>query len=175
MDDLPTELVVQIISYVPKTSLPQLRLVSRLFNNLSIVYVFSHIPQWLDYEASHRLVLTIAHDAYNRPAAMWSPWATAPDEPCDNIFLGIVWKVLVGTNVPGSNREVVALTAWNFAALSGREDMDEKRLRTGQNRFWMHRSYAKGIEEVSTKPCIGVVKSVEMVGMLEVDCMDSGS
>jgi hypothetical protein len=173
MDNLPTELVVQIISYVSKSLLPQLRLVSRLFNSISFACVFSHIPQWLDYEASHRLVLTMAHDAYNRPAAMWSPWATAPDEPCDNVFLGIIWKVLVGTNVPGSNRKGVALTAWNFAALSGRGEMDEKRLRTGQNRFWMHRSYAKGIEEAPTKQRIDVVQRVEVDEMVEVDFKNS--
>ena len=36
------------------------------------------------------------------------------------------------------------LTAANFAELSGREIMSENRLKTGQNRFLMHRSYAQG-------------------------------
>jgi hypothetical protein len=145
MENLPTELVCQIISHVSKTSFTQLRLVSRLFNTLLFTLVFSHIPQWLDYKLSHRRVLTMAHNAYNRPAVMWSPWATAPDHPCTDIWLGIVWKVLMEEKkVPGDE---AGLTAWNFAERSGREDMDENRLRTGQNRFLMHRSYVRGTQE----------------------------
>jgi hypothetical protein len=34
------------------------------------------------------------------------------------------------------------LTPQNFAELSGREEMSENRLRTGQNRFLLHRSYS---------------------------------
>lgn len=37
----------------------------------------------------------------------------------------------------------VNLTALNFAELSGREEMCENRLRTGQNRFLMYRNYTE--------------------------------
>jgi len=37
------------------------------------------------------------------------------------------------------------LTARNFAELSGREEMSEDRLRTGQNRFLLHRSYSENV------------------------------
>jgi hypothetical protein len=147
MYHLPRELLYQIISYVSKTSLTKLRLVSKVFNTLSFALVFSHIPQWLDYELSYRRVLTMAHDAYNRPAVMWSPWATAPDLPCDRIWLAIVWKVLLENDMPGNDSQGTDVTAWNFAELSGRGDMNEKRLRTGQNRFLMHRSYVRGTQE----------------------------
>lgn len=40
-------------------------------------------------------------------------------------------------------REEKVLTAENFARLSGWEEMAENRLRTGQNRFLMHRSYSE--------------------------------
>ena len=37
----------------------------------------------------------------------------------------------------------VRLTAWDLAELSGREEMSENRLRTGQNRFLLHKSYSE--------------------------------
>jgi hypothetical protein len=37
----------------------------------------------------------------------------------------------------------VRLTAQNFAELSERDEMSENRLRTGQNRFLLHRSYSE--------------------------------
>ena len=57
----------------------------------------------------------------------------------------------MGRLIPASDSKGLPMTAWNFAALSGRSDLDEKRLRTGQNRFTMHRSYVKGTEEELTK------------------------
>lgn len=38
------------------------------------------------------------------------------------------------------------LTATNFAELSGKEEMTENRLRTGQNRYLLHRSYMEDLE-----------------------------
>jgi hypothetical protein len=69
--------------------------------------------------------------------------------------MGIVWRLLMKTNPPGYpfpeeakvGEELkwgrVRLTAQNFAELSGREEMSENRLRTGQNRFLLHRSYSE--------------------------------
>jgi hypothetical protein len=51
------------------------------------------------------------------------------------------------TNVPGNDCDGTSLTASNFALLSRRGDMDEKKLRIAQNRFLMHRSYAGGTED----------------------------
>jgi len=42
--------------------------------------------------------------------------------------------------------EEVKLTAHTFAELSGREEMSENRLRTGQNRFLLYRSYTEDAE-----------------------------
>lgn len=39
-------------------------------------------------------------------------------------------------------KECEVLTCSNFAKMSGREDMTEKRLRTSQNRYLLHRKYA---------------------------------
>jgi len=36
------------------------------------------------------------------------------------------------------------LTGSNFAELSGKKKMTENRLKTGQNRFLLHRSYTEG-------------------------------
>jgi F-box-like len=146
MDSLPPELVQQIVANVPKSSLSNCRLVSRSFNTFAFPILFSHIPNWLDYTLSHRAILSLVHDAFNRPAVMWSPWASEPDEPVDDIWLGIVWKLLMRSDPPGLQETTeawVRLTPQNFAELSRREEMSEKVLRTGQNRFLLHRSYSE--------------------------------
>lgn len=84
---------------------------------------------------------------------MWSPWASGPDGPVDPIWMGIVWRLLTKSYAPGlacsmslkgeKEGEEKILTPENFAKLSGREEMTENRLRTGQNRFLMHRSYSE--------------------------------
>jgi hypothetical protein len=149
MDSLPTEIVQQILDHLPKKSLSSCRLVCRTFAALTFPLLFSHIPKWLDYETSHRAVISLAHDAYNRPAVMWSPWATGPDGPVEEVFLSIIWKLLMKSNPPGceelgmEDSDEGILTAMNFAELSGREEMTENRLRTGQNRYLLHRSYTE--------------------------------
>ena len=76
MDTLPTELIIQILVQVPRSSLSSCRLVSRSFSVLAFPLLFSHIPQWLSYTFSHQAVIALSHDVFNRPAVMWSPWAT---------------------------------------------------------------------------------------------------
>lgn len=52
--------------------------------------------------------------------------------------------MLVKSEPPSASKAGrVNLTAQNFAKLSGREEMSENKLRTGQNRFLMHRSYTE--------------------------------
>ena len=87
---------------------------------------------------------------------MWSPWATGPDGHLDEVWIGIVWKLLMKTDPPriplDERKEMVArgsllkvqLTGSNFAELSGRQEMTENRLKTGQNRYLLHRSYTQG-------------------------------
>ena len=90
MDNLPYELLRPIPLYVPKYSLPECRLVCRSFSTLAFSIHFSFTPKWLDYEVSHRSIVSLAHDAYNRPAVMWSPWATGQDGPVDDVWMQIV-------------------------------------------------------------------------------------
>jgi hypothetical protein len=154
MDSLPPEIVQQIVAIVPKSSLANCRLVCRSFNTFAFPILFSHVPNWLDYTLSHRAVLSLVHDAFNRPTVMWSPWASEPDRPVDNVWMEIVWKLLMKSDPPGLHlskkgateglEDVRArLTPQNFAELSGREEMSENRLRMGQNRFLLHRSYSE--------------------------------
>jgi hypothetical protein len=152
MDALPPVLIRQIVSNIPKSSLSSCRLVCQTFNTFAFPTLFSHVPHWLDYKISHQAVLSLVHDAFNRPAVMWSPWASEPTEPVDDIWMGIVWKLLMKAGPPGFSlfKEVrgealerrAQLTPQNFAELSGREEMSENRLRTGQNRFLLRRSYS---------------------------------
>jgi hypothetical protein len=44
---------------------------------------------------------------------------------------------------PPEAEDGTKLTGQNFAQLSRREDMTENRLRTGQNRFLLYRSYTE--------------------------------
>jgi len=161
MDLLPPELVTSILKHLPKRSLSSARLVCHTFNMLSFPLIFSHIPQWLNYEVSHRAVISLANDLYNRPVVMWSPWATGPDGAVDEVWMLLVWKVLMKGEAPvlsvfearekdrgemkaeiGGERK--KLTASNFAEMSGRSEMSENRLTTGQNRFLLHPSYTEG-------------------------------
>jgi hypothetical protein len=134
-------LVEQILSQVPKPSLKSCRLVSRTFSTLSFPLLFAHIPKWLDYKISHQTIVFLAHDVCNRPAMMWSPWATVPDSPVDDIWMEVVWKFLMKTNPPTEEGRV--LTIANFSELSGREEMSENRLRTSQNRFLLYKAYTE--------------------------------
>lgn len=149
MDFLPPEIIQQIVANVPKSSLSSCRLVCRTFNTFAFPILFSHVPHWLDYKTSHQAVLALVHDALNRPAVMWSPWASEPSGPVDDVWMGIVWKLIMKTDPPGfslfqdKGEELVRLTPQNFAGLSRREEMTESRLRTGQNRFLLHRSYSE--------------------------------
>ncbi|KAN0108488.1 hypothetical protein V8E51_008230 [Hyaloscypha variabilis] len=154
MDSLPPEIIRQIVANVPKSSLLSCRLVCRAFNTFAFPILFSHIPHWLDYKTSHQAVLSLVDDVYNRPAVMWSPWASEPDLPVSNAFMGIVWKLLMKSDPPGFSLTIeeggeammvdrVRLTPQNFAELSGKEEMTESRLKTAQNRFLLHRNYSE--------------------------------
>lgn len=181
MDSLPLELHYQILSHVPPSSLPTVRLVSRIFERITFIATFSHLRNWLDYEISHRSITSLAHDAYNRPAVMWSPWASEPDKDVDEVFLGLIWKLFVGHDVLGgisaqtasmsignvddtvqephvllmsltkatgaisqrTSKDDISVTATNFAEMSGMAEMTENRLKTGQNRYLLYKSYLK--------------------------------
>ncbi|KAH8685908.1 hypothetical protein BGZ60DRAFT_103701 [Tricladium varicosporioides] len=168
MEILPAELIQQVISHIPKSSLQQVRLVSKIFASLSFPRLFSHVTSWLDLEISHRAAISLAHDAYNRPTVMWSPWAVGPEEPVNEIWMTIVWKSLMKSDPPGllalvpspystQNKiqeqgiEGLKLTPQNFAELSGRKEMTENRLRTSQNRFLLHRAYTEGLIDYGTR------------------------
>jgi len=55
----------------------------------------------------------------------------------------IVWKVLMGKSFDDGAEKGVELTEDTFAQLSGREEMSKNRLRTGQNRYLLHRAYTE--------------------------------
>lgn len=91
---------------------------------------------------------------------MWSPWASEPEGPVKDGWLGVVWRLQVGTGLVSGMGMIEGtlggegggegegrgekLTPENYARLSGREEMSERRLRVAQNRYLMHRSYSDG-------------------------------
>lgn len=120
---------------------------------------------------------------------MWSPWASEPDRKVEGVWLGLLWRVELrgdfvlqggegvgeecggehgdedgegGYCVEGNNRERVWLTAGNYARLSGKEDMDEKRLRVAQNRYLMHKDYSDGVGENGAELKEGGVENCEI-------------
>ncbi|KAA8569524.1 hypothetical protein EYC84_001147 [Monilinia fructicola] len=118
MDSMAPELLKHILSYLPISSLRLCRCVNRTFSILTFSYLFSNIPQWLDPDKSVQLLVSLAHDAFNRPAVIWSPWATVPDIHVEMVWLQIVWKTFKGgVFTEGGSPE--GLTAENFARLSG--------------------------------------------------------
>ncbi|KAF7929683.1 hypothetical protein EAE99_004587 [Botrytis elliptica] len=142
MDSMAPELLKHILSYLPTSSLRSCRLVDRTFSIIAFSLLFSHIPHWLDCNQSLQFLVSIAHDAFNRPAVIWSPWATIPDVRVDAIWLQIVWKLFKGSNFHAGVRGE-ELTAENFARLSGVVEMSEAKLRTAQGRYILFKSYTK--------------------------------
>jgi hypothetical protein len=55
----------------------------------------------------------------------------------------VVWRVLMGKSFDVGVEGGAELTGDNFARLSGREEMSKNRLRTGQNRYLLHRAYTE--------------------------------
>ncbi|CZT44961.1 uncharacterized protein RSE6_05223 [Rhynchosporium secalis] len=151
MNTLPTELLYQILSHIPKSSLPSVRLLNHTFEAIAFPLLFKNLLNWLDYKTSHAAITALAHDVYNRPSIMWSPCASEPDGPVEAVWLGIIWRLQMGKHSPELERgigmlggEVQVLTSENYARLSRREEMCENRLRLAQNRYLMHRSYFEG-------------------------------
>ncbi|KAK0116617.1 hypothetical protein ONS96_012473 [Cadophora gregata f. sp. sojae] len=163
---LPTELLLQILLYLPPSSLQTLRLTSHHLETLSFPLLFRNLPNWLDYKRSHAAIVALANDAFERPSGMWSPWASEPDGEVQGTWLGLLWRVETrggfvlnenwgkkdgeegegeGVWVDGGNGEKVWGTARSYARLSGREDVNEKKLRAAQNRYLMHRNYSDGV------------------------------
>lgn len=142
MDSMAPELLRQILSYLPTSSLRSCRFVDRTFSIIAFSLLFSHIPHWLDCNKSLQFLVSFAHDAFNRPAVIWSPWATIPYVRVDAVWLHIVWKLFRGSDFHDGGRGE-ELTAENFARLSGVVDMSEARLRTAQSRYLLFKSYTK--------------------------------
>ncbi|KAG9247375.1 hypothetical protein BJ878DRAFT_415023, partial [Calycina marina] len=137
------ELIAQILVDVPKYSLLSCRPVSHSFSDRAFPNLFSYISQWLDHNFSYEDVVTIAQNACERPAVMWSPWATGLDGPVEDTRLHIMWKVLKKHDIPVKDAQVI-LTVDNFAEMSEMEDITSRRFRTAQNRYLLHRAYLNG-------------------------------
>ncbi|KAL2073792.1 hypothetical protein VTL71DRAFT_11118 [Oculimacula yallundae] len=162
MDTLPPELLHLILTHVPKSSLPSLRLLNHTFESIAFPLLFKNLLNWLDYNTSHAAITAFAHDVHNRPAAMWSPCASEPDGDVEGMWLGIIWRLQMKTGTRTESKLLVVrtgeemggaegvtgagelLTAENYARLSGKEDMLENRLKVAQNSYLMHRSYCDG-------------------------------
>jgi hypothetical protein len=86
MDQLPPEIVKQILAEVPESSLTSCRLACRSFEALSFPPVLPYAPM-ARLRDLHRSIISLTRDAYNRPAVMWSPWATGHDGFVDEVWM----------------------------------------------------------------------------------------
>ncbi|KAF7908610.1 uncharacterized protein EAF01_004365 [Botrytis porri] len=98
MDSMAPELLKHILSYLPISSLRSRCLVDRISSIIAFSLLFSHIPHSLDCNKSLQYLVSIIHDAFDRPAVIWSPLATIPDVCVDAIWLQIVWKLFQGSD-----------------------------------------------------------------------------
>ncbi|ESZ98478.1 hypothetical protein SBOR_1140 [Sclerotinia borealis F-4128] len=139
MNSMAPELLKHILTCLPMSSLRSCRFVNRAFSMLAFSLLFSDIRNWLDSSKSLQLLVSIAHDPFNRPTVIWSPWATVYDVHVEVVWLQIVWRILKGGDLSYEGE----LTAENFAGLSGMFEMTEGRLSTAQFRYLIFKSYMK--------------------------------
>ncbi|KAG4431282.1 hypothetical protein IFR05_013226, partial [Cadophora sp. M221] len=79
LTSLPPELLHQILTHIPKSDLPSIRLLNHTFETLAFSILFRNLLNWLDYKTSHAAVVALALDVCERPSGMWSPWASEPE------------------------------------------------------------------------------------------------
>jgi hypothetical protein len=129
MDSLPAEIVANILTYVPKRSLTSCRLVCRSMAVLAFPALFGHLIRWLDYETSHRAVISLAVMLIIGWLRRGVLWATGPDGPVDPVFLSVVWKLLQKCEPPGllcPSRTVAGEAEDDQVKEGGKLDVDHK-------------------------------------------------
>ncbi|KAG6122179.1 hypothetical protein E4U13_003018 [Claviceps humidiphila] len=79
MNSLPPELLLQILSHLPPSSYPPVRLTSRLLNTLLSPLAFPSLPAFLDPDSAQNLLAKSLREARARNVtSVWSPLCCVP-------------------------------------------------------------------------------------------------
>ncbi|KAG6037649.1 hypothetical protein E4U19_001896 [Claviceps sp. Clav32 group G5] len=98
MNSLPPELLLQILSHLPPSSYPPVRLTSRLLNALLSPLAFPSLPAFLDPESAQNLLAKSLREARARNVTtVWSPLCCVPTGlPIQRSFLLALYLALRG-------------------------------------------------------------------------------
>ncbi|KAG6216706.1 hypothetical protein E4U50_005215 [Claviceps purpurea] len=98
MNSLPSELLLQILSYLPPSSYPPVRLTSRLLNALLSPLAFPSLPAFLDPDSAQHLLAKSLREARARNVTtVWSPLCCVPARlPIPRSFLLALYLALRG-------------------------------------------------------------------------------
>ncbi|KAG5995969.1 hypothetical protein E4U52_007525 [Claviceps spartinae] len=98
MNSLPPELLLQILSHLPPSSYPPVRLTSRLLNALLSPLAFPSLPAFLDPDSAQNLLAKSLREARARNVtSVWSPLCCVPAGlPIPRSFLLALYLALRG-------------------------------------------------------------------------------
>ncbi|KAG9250491.1 uncharacterized protein F5Z01DRAFT_666191 [Emericellopsis atlantica] len=106
MDTLPSELVLEILTYLPPQSIKNIRIVSRSFHALVPAPDFSLLASFLDPETALSTIVAASKDLSRRPRSIWSPHCSVPKSvPLLPDFMNVLWVALTG-RAPGKDVRV---------------------------------------------------------------------
>ncbi|PHH66927.1 hypothetical protein CDD81_5279 [Ophiocordyceps australis] len=164
MDKLPTELLLEIVAYLPPSSRKNARLASRRFYALLWRYSYRTLPSFFNpASAIDRLEETLAHLS-PRPACVWSPRCGVPDQlPVPQSFLLAAYAALQGrpwrpsrrtfsgydsessgddAETSGSDdQDTSIVTVQSLSKCLGRKDITEDSMRQAMFRYALYLSY----------------------------------
>ncbi|KAG5950148.1 hypothetical protein E4U53_005437 [Claviceps sorghi] len=140
MDALPPEILLLILSHVPRSSYPHARLTSRVLNALVGPAAFDSLPGFLEGDAARRLEGSLAGARARGVTCVWSPRCGVPAGlPVPESFLRVLFLVLAGRPWAGRG----GLTLGGLAAVVER-DLGEEVVREAMFRYALHLSYLYG-------------------------------
>ncbi|PHH77234.1 hypothetical protein CDD82_3594 [Ophiocordyceps australis] len=164
MDKLPTELLLEIVAYLPPSSRKNARLVSRRFYTLLWRYSYRTLPCFFNpASAIDRLEDTLARLS-PRPSSIWSPRCGVPDHlPVPQSFLLAAYAALRGrqwrppqpnfsdydSNYMGDDaqtrgfddQDTSVVTVQSLSECLGRKDITEDSTRQAMFRYALYLSY----------------------------------
>ncbi|KAI5462388.1 hypothetical protein BGZ63DRAFT_383703 [Mariannaea sp. PMI_226] len=100
MNELPLELVEEILHHLPSSSCPSARLTSRTFNAILSRRTFHVLASFIENpEAAKQTLTATARDPAHRTRAIWSPHCLVPEGlPITESFLLALWTSLHGVS-----------------------------------------------------------------------------
>lgn len=135
MDSLPSELVTQVLEFLPPSSLKNARLTCRCFNSIIPSSDFTLLASFLDPAVAVSTIEAAASDLTRRPRSIWSPRCSVPDHlEIPESFLVALRIGLLGIKRT-SGDEVLTLEKL------GKKELSEDLVRQAMFRWVLYLSY----------------------------------